>query len=184
MYVKSKTSKIWQNSTDAPTPPKKISPLSKLFQNHKNMAKQKKQKHNAAAKSVDTSVESDPPGDVEISINSNDADNANIAIASGNIDPVVESETHKNARNVFVDAINNTGNGRIDTGGAVEATAATGKHDFDNANTTGVINRTNPAETSFAGDDDAIVKDNINKDGHGAVDVMTQVSVHMRTLFL
>ncbi len=131
------------------------------------MAKQKKHTHNAAAKSVNTSVESDPPGDIKIAINSNDADNANIVIASGGIDPVVESETHENARNVVVNAINNTGNGKIDTGGAVEATAATGKHDFDNANTTGVINCTNTAETSFAGDADAVVNNNINEDGDG-----------------
>jgi hypothetical protein len=148
------------------------------------MAKQIKQKHNAAAKSINIGIESDPPGDVEIAINSKDADNANIVIASGGIDPVVESETHENAHNVVVDAINNTGNGKIVTGGAVEATAATGKHDFDNANTTGIINHTNTAETSFAGDADAVVNNNINKDGDRAVDVMIQVSVHMRTLFL
>jgi hypothetical protein len=146
--------------------------------------KKKKHTHNAIAKSIHTGVESDPPGDVEIAINSNDADNANIVIASGGIDPVVESKTHENAPNVVVNAINNTGNGKIDTGGAVEATAATGKHNFDNANTTGVINRTNTAETSFAGGADAVVNNNINKDGDGAVDVMIQVSVHMRTLFL
>ena len=128
---------------------------------------QKKQKHNAAAKRVDSGVKSDPPGDIKIAINSNDADNANIVIASGGIDPVVESETHENARNVVVNAINNTGNGKIDTGGAVEATAATGKHDFDNANTTGVINCTNTAETSFAGDADAVVNNNRNEDGDG-----------------
>ncbi len=148
------------------------------------MAKQKKQKHNAAAKSVDTGIKSDPPGEVEIAINSNDANNANIVIASGGIDPVVESETHNNACNIIVDAINNTGNGKTDTGGAVEATAATGKHNFDDTNTTGIINRTNTAETSFAGDADAIVNDNINEDGDRAVDVMIQVSVHMHTLFL
>ncbi len=163
---------------------KKFSPLSKLFQNHKNIAKQKKQKHNVDAKSVDTSVESDPPGNIEIAINSNDANNANIVIASGGIDPVVESETHNNACNVIVDAINNTGNGKTDTGGAVEATAATGQPNFNDANTTGVINRINTAETSFAGDADAIMNNNINKDGDRAVDVMIQVSVHMHTLFL
>jgi hypothetical protein len=164
-------------------PPKKFSPLSKLFQDHKNMAKQNK-KHNAAAKSADTGVESDPPSDIEIAINSNNADNANIVIASGSIDPVVESETHENACNVVVDAINNTGNSEINTGSAVEATAATGKHNFNNANTTCVINCTNTAETSFAGDADAVMNDNINKDGDEAVDVITQVSVHMSTLFL
>jgi hypothetical protein len=148
------------------------------------MAKQNKQKHNATAKSVDTSVKSVPPGNIEITINSNNANNANIVIISGGIDPVVESETHKNARNVVIDAINNTGNGKIDTGGAVEATAATGKQDFNNANTTGVINCTNTAETSFAGDTDAIVNDNINEDRDRAVNVMIQVSVRMCTLFL
>jgi hypothetical protein len=64
------------------------------------------------------------------------------------------------------------------------ATAATGKHDFNDANTTGVINRTNTAETSFAGDADTVVNDNINKDGDRAVDVMILLSVHMHTLFL
>jgi hypothetical protein len=148
------------------------------------MAKQpRKQKHNAATKSVDTSVKSDPPDDVEITTNSNKANNANIVIASGGIDPVVESETHDKARNVVVDAIDNTGNGKIDTGGAVEATAATGNHDFDGANTTGIINRTNTTETSFAGDVDAVVNANIHQDGDGPVDVLIQVSVHMRTLF-
>jgi hypothetical protein len=66
----------------------------------------------------------------------------------------------------------------------MEATAATGKHDFDDANTTGVINRTNTTETSFAGDANAVMNNNINKDGDRAVDVMIQVSVHMPTLFL
>jgi hypothetical protein len=51
---------------------------------------QKKQKHNAAAKSVDTGVESDPPGNVEITTNSADAGNANFVVASGGIDPVVK----------------------------------------------------------------------------------------------
>ncbi len=106
----------------------------------------KKQKHNAAAKSVNTGVESDPPGNIKITTNSADAGNANIVVASGGIDPVLESETHDNARNAVDAAIHNTGNGEINTGDAVEATAATGNHDFDSANTTGVINRTNTAE--------------------------------------
>jgi hypothetical protein len=148
------------------------------------MAKQKNKNTTLPQRALTPALNLTPPGNVKIAINSNDANNANIVIASGNIDPVVESETHKNARNVVVDAINNTGNGKIDTGGAVEATAATGKHDFNNANTTGVINHTNTAETSFTGDADAVVNDNINEDGDGAVDVMIQVSVHMRTLFL
>ncbi len=80
-------------------------------------------------------------------------------------------------------AIHNTGNGKIDAGDAVEATAATGNHNFDGANTTGVINRTNTAEMSLAGVADAIVNANINQDGVGAVDALVRVSVHMCTLF-
>jgi hypothetical protein len=143
----------------------------------------KKQKHNAAAKSVNTGIKSDPPGDVEITTNSANASNANIVVASGGIDPVVESETHDNARNTVNAAIHNTGNGKIDAGDAVEATAATGNHNFDGANTTGVINRTNTTETSLAGVANAVVNANINQDGVGAVDVLVRVSVHMRTLF-
>jgi hypothetical protein len=143
----------------------------------------KTQKHNAAAKSVDTGIKPDPPGDVEITTNSADAGNANIVVASGRIDPVVESETHDNARNAVNAAIHNTGNSKIIAGDAVEATAATGNHNFDGANTTGVINCTNTTETSLAGVIDAIVNANINQDGVGAVDVVVRVSVHMRTLF-
>ncbi len=148
------------------------------------MAKQlRKQKHNAAAKSVNTGVKSDPPDNVEITTNSNNANNVNIVIASGGIDSVVKSETHDNARNIVINAINNTGNGKINAGGAVEATAATGNHNFDGANTTGIINCTNTAETSFACDVDTNVNPNIHQDGDGPVDVLIQVSVHMRTLF-
>jgi hypothetical protein len=143
----------------------------------------KKQKLNAAAKSVNTGVESDPPGNVEIPTNSANAGNANIVVASGSIDPVVESETHDNACTAVDAAIHNTGNGKINAGDAVEATAATGNHNFDCANTTGIINCTNTAETSFAGVADAVVNPNINQDGVGAVDVLVRVSVHMRTLF-
>ncbi len=143
----------------------------------------KKQKHNAAAKSVDTGIESDPPGGIEITTNSADTGNANIVVASGGIDPVVESETHDNMHNAVDAAINNTGNGKINAGDAVEATAATGNHDFDGTNTTGIINRTNTAETSLTGVTNAVVNDNINQDGVGAVDVLVRVSVHMRKLF-
>jgi hypothetical protein len=65
----------------------------------------------------------------------------------------------------------------------VEATAATGNHDFNGANTTGVINRTNTAETSFASVANAVVNANIHQDGVGAVDVLVEVSVHRRTFF-
>jgi hypothetical protein len=65
----------------------------------------------------------------------------------------------------------------------MEATAATGNHDFDGANTTGIINCTNTAETSLAGVANAVVNANINQDGVGAVDVLVRVSVHMRALF-
>jgi hypothetical protein len=184
MYENLNTSKIWQSSTDAPMPQKKFSPLSTLFHNHKNMGRQpKKQKHNAASKSINTGVKSDPPGDIEITTNSAVANNANIVVASGSIDPVVESETHDNARNAANAAIQNTSNGKIDAGDAVEATAATCNHNFDGPNTTGIINCTNTAEMSLAGVPDAVVNANINQDGVEAVDVLVQVSVHMRTLF-
>ncbi len=149
------------------------------------MARQpKKQKHNAAAKSVVTGVKSDPPGNVEITTNSADAVNANIApVASGGIDPVVESETHDNACNAVDAAIHSTGNGEINTGDGVEAAAATGNRDINGANTTGIINRTNTTETSVAGVANAVVNANINQDGEGAVDALVQVSVHMRTFF-
>jgi hypothetical protein len=124
-----------------------------------------------------------PPSDIEITTNSADAGNANIIVASGGIDLVVKSETHDNACNAVNAAIHNTGNGKIDAGDAVEATAATGNHNFDSANTTGVINCTNTAETSLTGVADAVVITNINQDGVGAVDVLVRVSVHMRTLF-
>jgi hypothetical protein len=104
------------------------------------MAKHKKQKVNADTKSVNTGVESDSPGDVEITTNSANASSANINVASGGIDPVINSTTtHNNARNTVVDAINTSGNGD----GGMEATAATGNHDNDSANTTGVMNNTN-----------------------------------------
>jgi hypothetical protein len=149
------------------------------------MARQpRKQKHNAAARSVNTGVKSDPPGNAEITTNSVNAINANIApVASGGIDPVVESETHDNACNTVDAAIHSTGDGKIDTGDGVEAAAATGNCDIDGANTTGVINRTNTTETSVAGVANAVVNANINQDGEGAVDALVQVSVHMRTLF-
>ncbi len=143
----------------------------------------KKPKHNAAAKSVNTGVKSDPLGNVKITTNSADAGNANIVVASGGIDPVVKSETHDNARNTVDAAIHNTSYGEIDAGDTVEATAATGNHDFDGANTTGIINCTNTAETSLAGVADAVVNANINQDGVGAVDMLVRVSVHMCTLF-
>ncbi len=143
----------------------------------------KKQKHNAAAKSINTGIESDPPGNVEITTNSADTGNANIIVARGSIDPVAESETHDNARNAIDAAIHKTGNGKINTCDIVEATAATGNQDFNDANTTGVVNRTNTAETSLAGVADAVVNANINQDKVGAVDVLVLVSVYMHTLF-
>ncbi len=110
--------------------------------------------------------------------------NANIApVASGGIDPVVESETHDNACNAVDAAIHSTGNGKIDTGDSVEAAAATGNRNIDSANTTGVINRTNTTEKSVAGVADAVVNANINQDKEGAVDALVQVSVHMHKLF-
>ncbi len=54
------------------------------------------------------------------------------------------------------------------------------------------MNNANTTETSVAGVADAIVNDVvannvlnniINKDGHGPVDALVQVSVHMHTLF-
>jgi hypothetical protein len=149
------------------------------------VAKQtKKQKHNATTKRVNTSIESVPPGNVKITTNSADAGNANILVASGNIDTVVKSETHDNARNAVDDAINNTGNGKIDAGNAVEATAASGNHDFDGANITGVINRNSTVETSFASVADAVMNANIHQDGVGAVDVLVEVSKTQAYIFL
>jgi hypothetical protein len=153
------------------------------------MAKHKIQKVNTNAKSGDTGVESDSPGDVEITSNSANASSANIDVASGGIDPVIESTTtHDNVHNTVVDAINTSGNGD----GCMEATAATGNHDTNNAYTTGVMNNANTTETSVAGVADAfvnnVVTNNvankvINKDGHGPVGALVQVSVHMHTLF-
>jgi hypothetical protein len=153
------------------------------------MAKHKKQKVNADAKSVNTGVESDSPGNVEITTNSADTGSANIIVASGGIDPVVKSTTtHDNVRNTVVDAINTSRNGD----GGMEATSATGNQDNDSANTTGIMNNANTTETSVAGVPDAIVNnvvaDNvvnnvINKDGHRPVDALVQVSVHMHKLF-
>ncbi len=153
------------------------------------MAKHKKQKVNANAKSVDTGVESDSPGNVEITTNSANAGSANINVASGGIDPVIKSTTtHNNACNTVVDAINTSRNGD----GGMEATAATGNHDNNSANTTGVMNNANTTETNVAGVADAVVNvvvannvvnNVINKDRHGPVDALVQVSVHMHTLF-
>jgi hypothetical protein len=106
-----------------------------------------------------------------------------MVVASGSIDAVVESETHDNARNAVNAAIHSTGDGKIDAGDAVEATAATANSNIDSANTTGIFNCTNTTEASVAGVADAIVNANINQDKEGAVDVLVQVSVHMRTLF-
>jgi hypothetical protein len=118
------------------------------------MAKYKQKKVNADAKSVDIGVESDSPGDVEITTNSANAGSANINVASGGIDPVVKSTTtHDNVRNTIVDTINTSGNGD----GSMEATAATGNHDNDSANTTGVMNNANTTETSVAGVPDVLL---------------------------
>jgi hypothetical protein len=138
----------------------------------------KKQKPNASAKSVDTGVESVPPVDVKNTTNSANASNPNIVVTSGGIPAVNESETHDNARTAGDAAIHSTGDGEIDhktaaANDAMEATAATGNRNINGANTTGVINRT-VADT---------VNANINQDKEGAVDVLVQVSVHMRTLF-
>jgi hypothetical protein len=153
------------------------------------MAKHKKQKVNANAKSVNTGIKSDSPGDVEITTNTANAGSANINVASGSIDPVVESTTtHDNTHNTVVDAINTRGNGD----GGMEATAATGNHDNDSTNTTGIMINANAIETSVVGVTNAIVNnvvannvvnDVINKDGHRPVDALVQVSVHMHTLF-
>jgi hypothetical protein len=119
----------------------------------------------------------------KITTNSANAGNANMVVASGGIDTVIESETHVNARNAVDAAIHSTGDGEIDAGDAVEATAATNNSNIDSANTTSVINHTNTTETSVAGVADAVVNTNINQDKEGAVDVLVQVSVHMHTLF-
>jgi hypothetical protein len=143
----------------------------------------KKPKNNASAKSVNTGAESVPQVDVENTTNSANAGNANMVVASGGIDAVIESETHDNARNAVNAAIHSTGDGEINAGDAVEATAATANSNINSANTTGVINRTNTTETSVAGVADAVVNANINQDEEGAVDKLVQVSVYMRTLF-
>jgi hypothetical protein len=143
----------------------------------------KKPKHNTSAKSVNTGVESVPQVNVENTTNSANAGNANMVVASGGIDTVVESETHDNLRNAVNAAIHSTGDGKINAGDAVEAIAATANSDINSANTTGVINCTNTTETSVAGVTDTIVNANINQDKEGAVDALVQVSVHMRTLF-
>jgi hypothetical protein len=100
MYVKSNSSKIQRSSADVPCHQKEISPLSALFQNHKNMERTpKKPKHNASVKSIDTGIESVPPVDIENTTSSADAGNANMVVASCGTHAVVESETHDNARN-------------------------------------------------------------------------------------
>ncbi len=167
-----------------PTPPKQISPLITLFQNHKNMGRPPRNpKHNASARSINTGVESVPQVDVKNTTNSANAGNANMVVVSGGIEAVVESETHDNVHNAVDAAIHSTGNGKIDAGDSVEATAATANSNINSANTTGVINRTNTTETSVAGVADAIMNANTNQDEEGAVDALVQVSVHMRTLF-
>jgi hypothetical protein len=143
----------------------------------------KKPKHNTSAKSVDTGVKSVPQVDVKNTTNSADAGNANMVVASGSIDAVVESEAHDNARNAVDAAIHSTSDGKINAGDAVEATAATANSDINSANTIGIINCTNTTETSVAGVADAVVNANINQDKEGAVDALVQVSVHMSTLF-
>ncbi len=67
------------------------------------------QKVNANANSVDTGVKCDSPGDVAFTAkNSADDSNANVDVTSDGV--VVESTTtHDNARNTFVDPINNGG---------------------------------------------------------------------------
>ncbi len=165
-------------------PPPKISPLSTLFQNHKNIGRPpKKPKHNASAKSVDTGIKSVPQVDIKNTTNSANAGNANMVVASGGIDTVVESETHDNVRNAVDAAIHSTGDGEINAGDAMEATAATANSNIKSANTTGVINCTNTTVTSVTGVADAVVNANINQEEEGAVDALVQVSVHMRTLF-
>ncbi len=143
----------------------------------------KKPKHNASAKSIDTGIKSVPQVNVENTTNSADAGNANMVVTSGSIDAVVESETHDNVCNAINAAIHSTGNGEINAGDAVEATAATANSNINSKNTTGIINRTNTTETSVAGVANAVVNANINQDEEGAVDVLVQVSVHMCTLF-
>jgi hypothetical protein len=106
-----------------------------------------------------------------------------MVVASGSIDAVVEYEAHDNARNAVDAAIHSTGDGKINAGDTVEATAATANSDINSANTTGIINRTNTTETSVAGVANAVVNANINQDKEGAVDALVQVSVHMCTLF-
>jgi hypothetical protein len=139
--------------------------------------------HNASAKSVNTGIESVPQVNVKNTTNSADASNANMVVASGGIDAVVESETHDNARNAIDVAIHSTGDCKIDAGDAVEATAATANSNIHSTNTTGVINCTNTTETSVAGVADAVMNTNINQDEEGTVDALVQVSVPMRTLF-
>jgi hypothetical protein len=143
----------------------------------------KKPKHNTSTKSVDTGVESVPQVDIKNTTNSADAGNANMVVASGSIDAVVKSETHDNARNAVDAAIHSTGDGKIDVGDAMEATAATANSAINSAITTGIINRTNTTEMSVAGVANAVVNANINQDKEGAEDALVQVSVHMRTLF-
>jgi hypothetical protein len=106
-----------------------------------------------------------------------------MVVASGGKDAVVESETHDNARNAVNAAIHSTGDGEINAGDAVEATAATANSNINSANTTGVINCTKATETSVAGVANAVVNTNINQEEEGAVDALVQVSVHMRTFF-
>ncbi len=143
----------------------------------------KKPKHNTSAKNVDTGVKSVPQVDIKNITNSADAGNANMVVASGGIDAVIESETHDNARNAVNAAIHSTGDGKIDVGDTVEATAATANSNIDSANTTYIINCTNTTKTSVAGVADAVVHTNINQDKAGAVDALVQVSDHIRTLF-
>ncbi len=128
-------------------------------------------------------MESFPPVDAKNTTNSANASNANMVVTIGSIHAVIESETHDTTCNAVDAAIHITGNGKIDTGDAVEATAATGNHNIDGANTTGIINRTNTTEMSVPGVANAVVNANINQDTEGDVDALVQVSVHMHTLF-
>ncbi len=143
----------------------------------------KKPKHNASAKSADTGIKSVPQVDIKNTTNSANAGNANMVVASGGIDAVVESETHDNVCNAVDAAIHSIGDDKIDAGDTVEATAATANSNINSANTTGVINHTNTTEMSVAGVADAVVNANMNQDKEGAVDALVQVSIHMRTLF-
>jgi hypothetical protein len=143
----------------------------------------KKPKHNASAKSVNTGVESVPQVDVKNTTNSANAGNANMVVASGGIDAVVESETQDNTHNAVDAAIPSTGDGNINACDAIATKAATANSNIDSANTTGIFNCTNTTETSVAGVADAIVNANINQDEEGDVDALVQVSVHMHTLF-